>query len=184
MFDLSFFNFRDLKYEDKQKVLGWRNQERIRENMYTDHIITEEEHDNWISQVLKDKSEKNYVIAEYQNQPVGLVSFTNINRKNGICYWGFYLGDTSSPRGSGFVIEFMALEYAFERLSIRKIYCEIFAFNKAVIKQHTRFGFEQEGILKKHALKRDNYEDVVLMAMFRDQWLSRKEYIQRNYFSI
>ena len=37
---------------DKQMVLAWRNQDRVRQHMYTTHVISEAEHDTWFGNVL------------------------------------------------------------------------------------------------------------------------------------
>lgn len=182
MFDIRLYSLSQLTYENKDKVLQWRNQDRIRKNMYTDHIISEEEHENWIKSVLCNSS-KAYLVSKYKDKDIGLVYFYDIDLRNYICKWGFYVGEESSPQGSGFVIELLALEFAFENLKIRKLCCEVFLFNQTVIKQHKRFGFQEEGILKKHILKEEVYEDIVLMSLFSNEWPNIKQNITDKYIT-
>ena len=175
------YQLRKLEKSDLEMVLNWRNSERIRANMYTDHIITIEEHLAWYERVKKDQT-VDYLICEYKNIPIGLVNFTNIDRTNNKCYWGFYLGDINAPLGSGIAMEFIALEYAFKILKIRKLCCEVLLFNNKVVKLHKKFSFQEEGILKQHIYKNNAYNDVICLALFKDIWLENKYKLSKIVF--
>lgn len=152
-----------------QKVLEWRNSNRIRANMFTDHCITCEEHQIWFDKVNQSKSDI-YKIFEFQGRPLGLVCFTNIDRKNNRCHWGFYLGEENLPKGTGLLMGYLGVKYAFEDLGIRKLCSEVFAFNISSIKFHKKLGFKEEGFFSKHVFKSGNYEDVILFALFDEDW--------------
>lgn len=175
------YNLRTLQQEDLEKVLEWRNSERIRINMYSDHIIDWEEHLAWFSRI-KDKQDSSYCICELDQRPIGMIYFTDIDLKNSKSVWGFYLGETDTPPGSGVGMEFLALEYAFEKLEIRKLSCEVFEFNKSVIKLHKRFGFEQEGYFAKQILKNNKYLDVVFLSLFQENWFNNKAKLSKLAF--
>lgn len=168
------FAVRPLELKDKDCILQWRNTERIRSYMYSDHIISKQEHDAWFTRALVDPS-ASYLVFLYQGRPVGFVGFTAINRTHDRCSWAFYLGETDVPRGTGLAMEFFALDFAFMVLGIRKLFCEVFVFNAAVVKLHEKFGFEQEGRLVAHYLKNGKYEDVVCLAKFGAEWIRERE---------
>lgn len=173
------FKIRRLEERDLKLVLDWRNQLHIRENMYTDHIISWEEHVAWFHRVELHKNSE-YFILEIKEIPAGFLSIVDIDKKNGKCYWGFYIGDISAPRGSGSIFEFLALNYIFNELHIRKLYCEVFAFNEKVIKLHKKFGFKQEGLFREHILKNNKYEDVVSLALFRNEYVETFPSIEKR----
>jgi UDP-4-amino-4,6-dideoxy-N-acetyl-beta-L-altrosamine N-acetyltransferase len=160
---------RPMNAGDRDRVLEWRNADRIRANMYSDHIIGEAEHARWFTAALED-AKAAYRLYEHQGRPMGFVSFTGIDRQNGRCAWAFYLGEADAPRGSGAAMELLALDEAFGPLDIRKLCCEVFAFNAAVVRLHKRFGFAEEGRLVRHAMKAGALQDVVLLARFGDSW--------------
>ena len=167
---------------DASMVLAWRNQERIRANMYTDHVIGREEHLQWIRRAIADENGR-YLIFEWREHPAGFISITGIDPRQGRAEWAFYLGEPSLPRGAGMAMEFLALEYAFEALDIRKLACEVFAFNAPVTKMHGRFGFQQESHLKAHAKKNGEFIDVIGLSLFRDAFLGNKAELMRIAFS-
>lgn len=55
LFSEDDFTLRPMLLGDIDTVLRWRNLEHIRANMYTDQIITPEEHRQWFSDVLSKK---------------------------------------------------------------------------------------------------------------------------------
>jgi UDP-4-amino-4,6-dideoxy-N-acetyl-beta-L-altrosamine N-acetyltransferase len=166
---------------DKDTILGWRNLNRIRANMYHDHIISQPEHDTWFEQILIDKT-ASYFIFLYNERPVGLVSFSNISYQHGRCSWAFYLGDTAVPRGTGSAMEFFALDYAFLTLNMRKLCCEVFEFNSNVIRLHQKFGFTVEGKLVEHHLKNGKYMDIICLAKFGTTWAVDRDKFRKRIF--
>ncbi|MGE5701489.1 MAG: UDP-4-amino-4,6-dideoxy-N-acetyl-beta-L-altrosamine N-acetyltransferase [Clostridia bacterium] len=172
---------REMEESDLELVLHWRNSERIRASMYTDKIISWEDHCAWFSR-MRENNGIDYRIFEYLGRPIGLVNFTGIDRENRKCHWGFYLGETDVPRGIGTVMGYLGLEYAFESLLLRKICGEAFSFNQASINYHKRLGFREEGLFVKHILKSGNYEDVVSFALFQDEWIKIKGDLEKMVF--
>ncbi|AFY35676.1 UDP-4-amino-4,6-dideoxy-N-acetyl-beta-L-altrosamine N-acetyltransferase [Calothrix sp. PCC 7507] len=176
------YRLRALNESDLEQVLEWRNSERIRTNMYTDHIISIEEHREWFKKISLDNNAV-YKVFEFKGRSLGVVNATQIDRVNQKCSWAFYLGDENVPFGSGAVMEFLFLEYVFEELKIRKLCCEVFVFNLTTIKLHKKFGFREEGYFKQHILKNNTYEDVISMALLVDEWIITKPKLEKLCFS-
>jgi len=181
MRDYSSYSIRAIKTSDKDLILEWRNSDRVRNSMYNDHIISIIEHDEWFSRALVDASAK-YLVFTHDNKPIGFASFTNISISHSRCYWAFYLGELDIPRGSGPVMEFFALDYAFLKLKIRKLCCEVFAFNGGVIKLHKKFGFIEEGRFYQHYKKNDKYEDIICLAKYSHSWTKERESLKDRLF--
>lgn len=176
------FSIRPIDLMDKDRILEWRNSERVRSYMYSDHVISQEEHDAWFSRALADSSAV-FLIFLHKENPVGFISFTNIDRTHGRCTWAFYLGEIDVPRGAGPAMEFFALDYAFTKLQIRKLCCEVFVFNASVIKLHEKFGFVHEGRFVEHHIKNGKYEDIVSLAKFGSAWETQREAFKARCFS-
>lgn len=175
------FTLRPIEEKDLAKVLEWRNSERIRINMYHDHLITKEEHGRWFQKLMEGK-ESQFLLFEHRATPVGVVSFSQIDRKNGNGNWGFYIGEENTPKGTGFCMGVLGIGYAFEKMNLRKLYGEVFAFNASSIRFHKRLGFQLEGQLRRHVLKQGKYEDILLFALFREEWLESKQSLQAAAF--
>jgi len=175
------YSMRPLSLDDKSLLLAWRNSEHVRKFMYTDHVISIDEHERWIRAALDD-AKSDYQIFLNAGEPVGLISATRIDRVNGTCYWAFYVGMQGAPKGIGAIMEYLALQHFFETLKLRKVMCEVFAFNASVVRMHEKFGFVREAHFFKHILKLGQYEDVVSLALFSDRWPEIKDQMSRILF--
>jgi len=151
--------------------------------MYNDEIISLQEHTAWFKKVAEEQ--KSYhLIFEYRNQPIGVINITQVDRKNEKCYWGFYIGKSSTPPGSGLAMGFYGLNYIFSELHMRKLCSEALAFNIPSVNYHLTLGFFKEGQLRKHVLKNGNFEDVVCLGIFQEEWQNTKNKIEIKCFGL
>lgn len=173
MFNFSDYDIRPVTWTDKQTLLGWRNLESVRKFMYTDHMISVDEHEVWFAKMMASSTEQ-YHIFLYKDQPIGTISFSQINLQHQRCSWAFYLGERNVPRGCGSVMEYLAIEFAFSNIGITKLYCEVLSLNSTVISLHNKFGFSREGCLRRHYLKGAHFEDVIVLSLLSDEWQGLK----------
>lgn len=165
---------RPLAEDELATVLAWRNSERIRAHMYTDHLISPAEHRAWFER-LRGELPARFLIFTLRGRPLGAVSFSAPDALKGTAHWGFYIGSEDAPRGSGSALGWLALEYAFGTLGVRKLIGEAFSFNQASLAYHRRLGFAEEGPLARQVLKNGRYQEVLSFALFRDDWLKLRE---------
>lgn len=159
-------------------ILNWRNAPEVRSNMYTRHEISFDEHCAWYEKLKNDKS-RAFFIATLNHNPVGVIGFSEINLVKGIATWAFY-ASPEAPRGTGSLMEYSALEYAFNELKLHKLRCEVLGFNKTVVKLHTKFGFVQEGTLRDAFYDGESYHDIIHMGIFAHEWQAVKPTMQKK----
>ncbi|HCG6982496.1 UDP-4-amino-4,6-dideoxy-N-acetyl-beta-L-altrosamine N-acetyltransferase [Vibrio parahaemolyticus] len=157
-----------LASEDLEMILEWRNAPEVRSNMYTTHEISLEEHKAWFSRLKEDET-KAYFLAILNGEPVGVVGFSEINLVQGISTWAFY-ASPSAPRGTGSLMEYYALEFAFNYLKLHKLRCEVLGFNTVVVKLHKKFGFVEEGRHRDAFFDGNDYHDIVHLGIFAQEW--------------
>jgi len=171
---------RDVTFEDKDKILAWRNLPEVARYMYTDHFITAEEHEIWFERILRDPSCRYWIIV-CDSVDVGVVNIYNLDEQNQRCYWAFYVADPSTRgKGVGSFVEYSVLRYVFDELELNKLCCEVLSFNEAVSNMHKRFGFQQEGFYREHIIKGREKLDVVALAMLRQEWELGKPKIEER----
>lgn len=163
-------NLVPLDKADIELVRNWRNSEEVAKYMYTETQITKEQQKQWYEKI-KDDASCRYWVIEYQDKKIGLASVTGINNTLQSCYWAFYLGDTSiRGAGIGSKVEYNVIEYAFNKLNLNKLRCEVFVTNDKVIKMHEKFGFRREAYYREHCIKGNRRLDVVGLALLKDDW--------------
>lgn len=163
---------RPIRDDELNLMLSWRNAPAVRMNMYTTHEISQSEHLAWW-QRTEGSADQLYLMYEADSAPLGIVAFSRINTLHANCSWAFY-ADPNAPKGTGSRMEFLALEYAFGPLGMRRLHCEVLDFNIPVIGLHQKFGFQIEGRLRQHYRRNDEYSDVVLLGILQSEWLARR----------
>lgn len=159
---------RDMVEDDLPLVLSWRNAEDVRTNMYTNHLISIDEHRRWW-ELQNANPESRLLIFELDQQPLGVVTFSRYTGANSVAQWAFYSGNRGQ-RGIGSMMERAALEYAFETLRVRKLECEVLAFNRPVVNFHVKHGFRVEGVLREAYERGGTLIDVYRLGMLASEW--------------
>lgn len=163
------FRFRRLEQSDARTLFDWRNSDRVRKFMYNDRLIDWETHLGWVAQKISSSQDQIFVTSHGETE-IGVIIFSEIDTVNRRCKWAFYIGSESSAPGSGSVMEWHAIDYAFNTLALNKLACEVLASNERVIRLHNRFGFVEEGVLRQHIWRDGQTIDTVLLAAFAADW--------------
>jgi UDP-4-amino-4,6-dideoxy-N-acetyl-beta-L-altrosamine N-acetyltransferase len=161
---------RDLQAEDKAMLLTWRNLPDVARYMYTDHHITDPEHERWFSGVFGDPTRR-YWIIRAEGEDVGLVNLYSISDQNKRCHWAFYVANPNARgKGVGTAVEYIVMKHVFEERGFNKLCCEVLASNEPVVRHHLRCGFREEGRFRQHVIKDGQAIDVVALAILVAEW--------------
>jgi UDP-4-amino-4,6-dideoxy-N-acetyl-beta-L-altrosamine N-acetyltransferase len=179
MKDFKQAELQDINEKDLELILDWRNQESIRKVMYNSEIISKSQHIQWFERLQKNENAISKVFY-YNHVPYGVLNINQIDRINNKCEWGFYIGANNAPKGMGTILGYKSLNYIFGELSFRKLCAEVLSVNGKSATFHQKLGFIQEGVLRKHILKEENYIDVLLYSLLKEEWKERSVAIQRN----
>jgi UDP-4-amino-4,6-dideoxy-N-acetyl-beta-L-altrosamine N-acetyltransferase len=150
--------------DDLDQVLEWRNHPDIRKNMYTNHVISREEHYRYFEKVWNDPTVVYLICEGLDGKAVGVVNFVKIDKISGNAYWAFYSGDLAR-KGLGTWMEFLALNYAFETLGLLKLSCEVLDYNMKVVNLHRKFGFTEEGVFRKQHKTPEGFADIYRLSI-------------------
>lgn len=110
------------------------------------------------------------LMFEVSSSPMGLITFSNINKLHGVASFGFYLGNMKLPRGTGTLMTFLALNFGFAEQCIRKLMAESLATNPQGMSALKRLGFAQEGYLKQQVYKDGRFIDIVILSLLASNW--------------
>jgi UDP-4-amino-4,6-dideoxy-N-acetyl-beta-L-altrosamine N-acetyltransferase len=161
---------RPLEEKDKDLLLRWRNSERVRSKMLTDHVIGEDEHKKWFEREMKKETAGNFIF-EYDGIPLGYISLDDADWQNRRCEIGIYLGETRMKLPeAGILIYKFALRHAFGVWRLHKVCASVLADNERALALNKFAGLRQEGILRQHLKKENGYSDLVLLAILYDEW--------------
>jgi len=162
---------------DCELILPWRNSPETRKYMYTSQVIEEKEHREWFDRMMADENSE-YFIFEVNQTPAAVCALTDLDVSKQNSFWAAYQAPNASP-GTGALMEFYLLDYAFCKRGLRKVSAEVLASNKNVLSLHRSFGFLTEGVFIEQHFDGERFLDVHRIGLFAKQWSEiRKKYIK------
>jgi UDP-4-amino-4,6-dideoxy-N-acetyl-beta-L-altrosamine N-acetyltransferase len=165
---------RPLQEADGARVLAWRNSPDVAAYMYSDHVISPEEHARWLTSALTAADRRFWIVA-LDDAPVGLANLARIDPANQRCEWAYYLADPAvRGRGVGAQVEFAMIEHVFAGLKLNKLWCEVLVENEAVWTLHESFGFRREALYRQHVWKGGRFQDVMGLGLLASDWAAAR----------
>jgi len=166
---------REIRGDDRERLLAWRNSPAVAAYMYSDHVITRAEHDRWFDSIGSD-DRRAYWMVEMDGAPVGLANLSDIDRPNRRCAWAYYLAEPQvRGRGVGSFVEWTMIERVFGEFGLEKLWCEVLESNEAVWKLHQSFGFTIEARFRQHVYKAGEPLDVLGLGLLKPHWLAVRD---------
>lgn len=142
------------------------------------HPYTLNDAQQWLkttSQAYAHGSAVHFAIAAKPNQQLlGAISLNDINREHLQTELGFWIG--REFWGQGFASEAgqRLISYGFKQLDLNRIYADHMVRNPASGKVLQKIGMQSEGLLRQRVRKWGVFEDVILMAILRQDWLAAR----------
>lgn len=171
---------RPVAAHDRERLRDWRNLPDVSRYMFTDHIISAEEHARWFERMLVDPTVRYWVI-EVDGAEVGVACLTSIDPKHRRCSWGFYIAAAEARgRATGRFAGYTLLRHAFEDLGLNRVACEALEWNERALAMYRALGFRDEGRLRQHVLKAGRLCDVVQLSMLAQEWAAQRPAVEAD----
>lgn len=176
-YDLGFaraVNYVNLPTEEIERIRAWRNHPEINRWMYNAHEITVDEHQEFVEE-LKEKKDALYWLIKTDEDTVGSVNLTKINRSLELAYLGLFASPESPLHGKGNKLMHALFKLAFNEEKLHELKLEVFDSNERAKAFYLKHGFEQEGKLLGYVCKEGKREDVIIMSIKAEDALKRLE---------
>ena len=114
------------------------------------------------------------VIADGQDQPVGLISLVNIHPVHRSAQFHILVGDSvDRGKGAGTAGTRLALRHGFEDLGLHRIELELYTDNEAAHRLYAGCGFRHEGTKRAAYYRFGAFVDVDVLAILAEDYFSR-----------
>ena len=140
MQNIKLLNFIDLKLEEKEMILKWRNHPEIRKWMYNQDEIKLEEHLTFIES-LKSRKDKLYFLVKKEDEFIGVIDFLDLDKKE--IFYGIYSNPNSKIMGVGRILNEISIDFAFNSLKAHKLKLEVFEDNIQVRNLYKKYKFRE-----------------------------------------
>lgn len=125
---------------------------------------------------IKSRSDKeiNYIIYDKNTlEKVGMISIYNVNNDDNVAEVGrLLLSDYYLTKSNPYGLEalFLCYNYVFNVMSFRKITGVIASVNNAMLKLQLYLGMQEEGYLKRHTKINQEYKDLHILSLFKEDF--------------
>jgi len=176
---------RTLDTVDSDAMRQLRNSPEIWSQFQSRHFINDISQSKFLENISESR-EHLYFVAETlpDRKVIGYFFVRNIDHRNQRGENGVFLA--SEFLGSGvevFEAAYLLLNYEFFYLNLRKIHAEVLADNKKAIRFNEALGMQKEGTLIDHLYYDGHFHDLILFAMFREDFQQRPAPIMRSFAS-
>ncbi|MEP9411504.1 MAG: UDP-4-amino-4,6-dideoxy-N-acetyl-beta-L-altrosamine N-acetyltransferase [Candidatus Brocadia sp.] len=160
-------NFVNLTTEEKEMVLAWRNHKNIRMWMYSDHVISQDEHFRFMENIKQDN--KNfYWLVKNKEGYAGVISLNRMDFNNKNAHIGIYSNPELS--GVGSMLMDCLKKLAFDIAHLHTLKAEVIETNEHAINFYKKSGFNEEGRLKEFVFKDGKWLDVIVIGMIESHF--------------
>ena len=166
-----------LERGDLIMVATWRNNPTIRHFFFNPLPIALSGQDRWYDAYLSRGDSLIFIIIpQGQEKRVGMVSLDRIDHHNQSAEYGRMLIADPADQGKGYALDatLTLLRYAFMDLNLNRLYLKVFADNSRAIHLYEHCGFQHEGIEREAIFLGGFFHNIVLMAILRNEFASRK----------
>lgn len=166
---------RPIRKSDAVISIGWRNDPETRNAVIGYPFpVTEVMEDRWFEQILADQSGRRAsfaIEAKTEGVFIGFVHLTEIDWPVRSAKFGIVIGEASwRRRGIGSEATRLALQYAFNTLNLERIELRVAEPNIRARQLYKKFGFLEEGKLRRAAFLGGAAVDVVVMGLLRGEF--------------
>ena len=167
----------ELKHLDDEtvmKIREWRNQPFVKNMMYSQHDITEEEHRKYIDTLLQDNNRGLFVFY-LDDIPFGIYQYVIHPQGNYVTDGNYLIGQEYQDMGYGTIQTYFMSVIKFDYLHCHKSYGEMLDINRRVIMLNKKLGIPLEGILRQQQLINGEYHDVYCYGLLQTEWEEKRK---------
>lgn len=163
-------HLRMMTVDDTTKIVAWRNQDFVRKNFIYQELFTEEGHLSWIRDQVTPGRVVQFIICLSDGREIGSVYFRDIDREGGTAEYGIFIGEKDALGcGYGTAAAQEALEFAFTKLQLRKIFLRFLADNIGARKSYEHAGFHMTD-RRETVMTMQGEREVCFMEIDREMW--------------
>jgi [ribosomal protein S5]-alanine N-acetyltransferase len=138
------------------------------------HPYSEEQARQWIAgyaeMFAKGKSIVFGMQLKHEENLAGTIGLRDIDLEHSLAEMGFWVAVEYWGRGFATEAAQAVLAFGFEQLGLNRIYAHHMVRNPASGRVLARIGMKPEGLLRQRVRKWRVFEDVVAMALLREEW--------------
>lgn len=138
-------NFINLTDSEKEMVRVWRNNEDVRKWMYTKHVISKQEHCDFIKRLKVEEKSFYWLSKNKQGECIGVIDIKKEDLADKHAHLGIYKNPDCKLRGAGTLLMECLKGLSFDIADLQALKLEVSDKNDHAINFYKRMGFQEDG---------------------------------------
>jgi RimJ/RimL family protein N-acetyltransferase len=163
---------RPIERTDVDALLPWVNDPEVTRTLLIYRPMTREAEIEFIAQLAKSEQDVALgIVLKATDRLIGATGLNQVDTRSRQCQFGIFIGDKAEwGKGYGTEATRLITGFAFETLNLNRVWLHVTAENAAGIRAYEKVGYRREGVLRQALYKEGRYQDLVTMAILRDEW--------------
>ena len=119
-----------------------------------------------------------FVIADGNDELVGLAGLQGINYKNGDAVLAILIAESARGNGIGTRAGALLLDIGFHQLRLTRVSTFVHADNQISQRLTEGLGFQEEGRVRQGWFANGSHTDILVIGILADEWRKRRESLQ------
>jgi RimJ/RimL family protein N-acetyltransferase len=166
---------RPLERDDAAAVAGWLNDPEVNRTILHAHPLSVQAEQNWLAKLAE--SQENIALAivlQDGDRLLGVTGLHQFDGRNRHASFGITVGVKEEwGKGHGTAATELMVRHAFETLNLNRVWLHVLTTHDRGIRAYERVGFKREGVLRQHLYREGKYQDILSMAILREDWDAR-----------
>jgi RimJ/RimL family protein N-acetyltransferase len=166
---------RTLESADLCRMVTWTLDEEVNRFLESDYPTSVEECNAWLQEVRSNRLAQHFAITTLDDQLIGDIELDHISWRGGDAELRVRIGEKELwDKGYGTDAVLTLINYAFDKMSLRRIYLRVYSSNARAIRCYEKAGFHKEGRLKRRS-QTGHMEEIFLMGIQRSEYLRQSQ---------
>lgn len=164
---------RAIELDDYKKSIEWRRDQEIWEMLVgRRYFVSQAYEKKWVENAGSSPTDIKLAICDQENGTyIGNAYLSDVDFFNRSANAGYLLGDREYwGKGFGTDVSLLMLHHAFYDLGLQRVQARVLVDNKASLRVLEKTGYKKEGLLRKAAFKKGELQDLVLMAVLKEDF--------------
>lgn len=167
-------NIRKTEFNDCTFFEKWEKQDYIKQYLTIEDarcyeaIVRE-----YVTREMDNSKEQYTILLKQDGKPIGRIYLDKIDKKaDSMDVTRIYIGDEQNiGKGYGREAMILILDYCFNTLKMQRVTLDHYGNNLKASKLYLSLGFKYEGIMRDAAKKNDEYYNLHLMSILKEDYL-------------
>ncbi len=167
------YRLREIDREDMIIINSWRSSKELIDYLGAPFRYINKEVDfKWFENYMQNRGTNiRCTILNEEEQVLGLVSLTNIDRMNQTAVFHIMIGDsTHRDKGIGSYATNEILRHAFYDMNLNRVELTVLESNNRAIALYEKLGFKKEGIKREAVYKNGEFINMIFMAILKSEY--------------